>query len=444
MRIHYALMDDLCSWEEFERLVEDRVGVSADEKEERSAARDVVSDAGRLHTHLSALKAGPSLVSFFCRVIEVKKAERFERQEGGYGFVSRVLCGDETGEVVLTLWDEKAFAAGEISEGEILEVVGRFRRKGAVDVADLRKPENPPEITLRKNGMKTFSPVSLDCVILVFAGEGVFQAPGGKESRYIRLITGDRSGEAEIMFWNNESAKTFNCGDFVRISGIYERPSSGPKKSYTADEKSLIAPVPVEEGKIVHEFSSRISGIREDWWGSIQVCIDDPGRVRDFVTRKGAASHVRNLQVYDESGAGALVIWGEQACLPFVKGDKIEIFFAEAREGSKRPGFNEIPSLPEIHAGYSSFVSLKENGGEQVCIRGIITPRGGGCYSIDSRDCCYLLKELKNGMLPCSEVLVWGILYDSGRVEVSRFEICGEDIDLMKSGLDEVKKRCGC
>lgn len=58
-------MDDLCSWEEFERLVEDRVGVSADEQEERSAARDVVSDAGRLHTHLSALKAGPSLVSFF-------------------------------------------------------------------------------------------------------------------------------------------------------------------------------------------------------------------------------------------------------------------------------------------------------------------------------------------------------------------------------------------
>ena len=438
-------MDDLCSWEEFERLVESKAGAAAGDDEERSAAREVVSDAGRLHTPLAALMAGPSLVSFFCRVIEVKEIERFDRPEGGDGFVSRILCGDETGEVLLTLWDEKAFASKEISGGEILEVVGRLKRRGNVDVADLRKPENPQVITLRRNGMKTFSPVSLDCMILAFAGEGCFQAPGGRESGYIRLITGDSSGEAEIMFWNNESPKDFQVGDFVRISGIYERPSSGSKRSYSADEKCLLTQLQAEEGLegVAHEFSSLIFATEDGWSGSVSVTIDDPGEVREFVTRKGMPSHVRNLRVSDESGTATIVIWGKQGCLPFVKGDRADIFFAEAKEREAKHGSVEISSSMEIHAGYSSFVSLAESGGESVCIRGIIIPRDG-YFSIDGRGFGHPLKDLKDGMIPCMEAAICGTLYESGRLEVNDFEICREDTNLLESRLEEVKRSAGC
>jgi replication factor A1 len=435
-------MDDLCSWEEFERLVESKAGAAGDD-DERSAALEVVSDAGRLHTPLAALMAGPSLVSFFCRVIEIKEVERFDRPEGGDGFVSRILCGDETGEVLLTLWDEKAFAAREISGGEILEVVGRLKRRGNVDVADLRKPEKPPKIILRRNGMRTFSPVSIDCVILAFAGGGTFQAPGGRESVYIRLITGDCFGEAEVMFWNKASLEDFQTGDYVRISGIYERPSSGSKRSYSADEKCLLTSLKAEEEKVVHEFSSLISVTEDGWSGSISVNIDDPGELREFVTRRGMPSHVRNLQVSDESGTAVLVMWGKQACLPFVKGDRADIFFSEARERETKQGSAEIASFLEIHAGYSSFVSLAEGGGKSVSIRGIITPRNG-YFSIDNRESCYPLKDLKDGMLPCMEAVICGTLYESGRLEVNNFEMCREDMDLLESGLEEVKRRAGC
>lgn len=443
MRVHYALMDDLCSWEEFERLVEEKAGSAADESDERSAAREVVSDAGRLHTRLSELKGGPSLVSFFCSVIEVKKAERFDRPGGGEGFVSRILCGDETGEVMLTLWDDKAFASAEISEGEILEVVGRFRRRGSVDVSDLRKPENPPVITLRKCGMRTFSPVSIECVILAFAREGSFRSSDGSDSGYMRVITGDAAGEAEIMFWNNDVPKGFHTGDNVRITGIYERPSSGSKRSYSADENAGISLISVDPEAMIHDFQSRISDLNEDWSGSISVTIDDPGEVREFVTRKGVVSHVRNLEVSDEGGTAVLVVWGEQACLPFSKGDEADIFFAGAKESSVRPGYAVSSSRIEIHAGYGSWVSLAESGGREVSIKGMVIPRDG-YFSLDNREGGYPLKGLKEGMQPCMEAEVRGILYDSGRLEPDEFRLCGEEPSSLKSRLEEIKRRYGC
>jgi len=443
LRIHYGLMDDLCSWEEFERLVEGRITESGDESDERSAAIGVVKDAGRLHTKISAIRAGPSLVSFFCRVIEVKSAEKFDRSDGGSGFVSRILCGDETGELILTLWDDKAFASAEISKGEILEVVGRFKRRGGVDVADLRKPENPEIICLRDSGMRTFSPVSIDCVILAFAGEGSFQASDGRQSKYIRIIAGDSSGEAEIMFWNNEQVKDLKAGDTVHISGMHERPSSGSKRSYSADEGSMVFSLPADPWGVVHKFSSGISEIHEGWSGSISVLIEDPGEVREFITRKGTPSHVRNLQVSDESGTATLVIWGEQACMPVIKGDRVEVFFAGAKEKSRISVNTKKSQPPEIYAGYGSFVSPVETGGRAVCIRGTIVPRNG-YYSIDDMECCYPLKRFREGMRPCTEAEICGILYDSGRLEPDGFSLCGDDLSSLKPRLEEMKKRSGC
>ncbi|MBN1432394.1 MAG: hypothetical protein JW931_06440 [Methanomicrobiaceae archaeon] len=436
-------MDDLCSWEEFERLVLNKTESSGEESEERSAARDVVSDAGRLHTRLSDLKAGPTLVSFFCRVIQVKKASRFDRPDGGHGYVSRILCGDDSGEVVLTLWDEKAFASGEFSEGEVLEVVGRLKRRGTIDVADLRKPEKPPEIQLRDRGMRTFSLVTLNAVILAFAGEGSFQGADEKVSRYIRLIVGDDFGEAEVMFWNNDAPKGFRTGANVSITGISERPSSGAKRSYSADENSGVSAFQDEKMIVERRFLSGISDIHEGWSGSISVIIEEPGDVREFVTRKGNISYVRNLQVYDESGKITIVVWGEQACLPFLKGDKLDIFFAEARvKSGERTDEGSLPDI-EIHAGYQSFVSFSETGGETVFIRGFIVPRNG-YFSIDNSEVSCPLKELKEGMKACMEAEMYGVLYDSGRIEVKEFsEPAPDSIDL-KSKIEEVKKRSGC
>ena len=436
-------MDDLCSWEEFERLVLNKTESSGEESDGRSAARDVVSDAGRLHTRLSDLKAGPTLVSFFCRVIQVKKAARFDRPDGGYGYVSRILCGDDTGEVVLTLWDDKAFASGEISEGEVLEVVGRLKRRGTVDVADLRKPEKPPEIRIREMGMRTFGPVSLNAVILAFAGEGSFQGADEKISRYIRLIVGDDFGEAEVMFWNNDAPKGFPAGSCVRITDISERPSSGSKRSYSADEKSGVSAFQGENGVVKHRFFSCISGIYGGWSGSISVVIREPGEVREFVTRKGNISCVRNLQVSDESGKTSLVIWGGQACLPFLKGDRVDIFFAEARvKSGEGTGDGSLQDI-EIHAGYQSFVSFSETGGETAYIRGVIVPRNG-YFSIDNSETSCPVKEMKEGMKACMEVEINGILYDSGRVEVKEFNGTAPDSIILKARIENVKKISGC
>ena len=442
MRVHYALMDDLCSWEEFESLVEEKAPASG-EGDERSAAREVVSDVGRLHICLSELRAGPSLVSFFCRVIEAGRAERFERSGGDYGFVSRILCGDETGEVILTLWDEKAFASGEISEGEILEVVGRFKRRGMVDVADLRKPENPGAINLRESGMRSFSPVSLDCIILAFAGKGVFRNTEGKESSYFRIIAGDSRGVAEIMFWNNESVNCFKAGDGIRISDAHERPSSGAKRSYSADEKSVVSSLAENKPSMPCDLFSPLPAIDAGWRGSLSVAIEDPGEVREFITRKDNLSYVRNMTVSDSNMSARLVIWGDQALMPFLKGERVDIFFSEAKERPVGPEDEETFKSFEIHAGYDSFVSLFENGGRDICIRGMVVVRNG-YYSLDGEDFSHPLRITQGGIDPCRWVEIKGILYDSGRLEPKEVFVIDEDLSLLNKRIEELKRNRGC
>lgn len=445
MRIHYALVDDLCSWEEFERLVEKKaVETNGDCSEERFAAREVVKDFRRLHTSVSDLNRDPSLVSFFCCVIEVKKAERFDRPDGGYGFISRILCGDDTGELILTLWDEKAFAAAEISVGDILEVVGRLKRKGVVDVSDLRKPEKHPGVSLRKNGMRSLSPVGINCNILAFAGEGRFKGRDGRDSVYLRLIIGDDSGESEVMFWNNNSPKLFRKGDFVRISGLFERPASGSKRSYSADENSEILRLDSDSKNFSHDFSSRISEIKDGWCGSISAIVEDPGHVRDFVSQRGNISHVRNMEVSDHTGRIMLVIWGEQACIPFVKGDCVDVFFADARSKPRSPAFTYNQIRYEVHAGYGSFIAVFESGSEEISVRGIVVPRNG-YFSIDNDYASYPLKEgAKENFKPCAEGIVYGSVFDSGRVELGKFEECVDDFSALMVKVEEIRRMIDC
>lgn len=434
-------MDDLCSWEEFEMLVRDRIESSGGGHDERSAAIEIVSGEGRLHTPISGLKRGPSLVSFFCRVIEVSGPVRFERADGGHGFVSKILCGDETGEVILTLWDDKAFASSEISPGEVLEVAGRLKRPGYISVSDLIKPDNFGEMPLRETGMRTMCSVTADMKILAFAGSGSFSSGTGRRSGYTRIIGGDASGTAEIMFWNGDLIKSCREGEFIRIGNMHEKPASGMKRHFSVGEDAWIEHL--DACRCENIFTGKIRDLYDGWSGSVSAVVDDPGEVRGYVTRTGRPSLVRNVSISDDSGKAMLVIWGDQAGRFLSERDTLNIFFADARERSGGPGYDENVSKFEIHAGHGSFVFPEEKGGKEFSIKGILAPRKG-YMSIETGELCYPLKDRKEGMKVCAGVDARGILYDSGRFEAGEWGHISEDPVGLREETDRLKEKLGC
>ena len=89
----------------------------------------MVTELGRHHVKISGLTARSSLFSFFGKVIEKSEPKEFDRKDGEKGLVAYLLAGDETGEIRVVLWDEKALALQEIECGDVLEIIGRHSGK---------------------------------------------------------------------------------------------------------------------------------------------------------------------------------------------------------------------------------------------------------------------------------------------------------------------------
>ncbi len=69
-------------------------------------------------------------VSLSVVVEEVMEPKDFTRKDGTPGKVARVTVSDETGRATLVLWDEKADYASRVREGDRIEILSAYTRKG--------------------------------------------------------------------------------------------------------------------------------------------------------------------------------------------------------------------------------------------------------------------------------------------------------------------------
>ncbi len=297
MRAYHALVDDLLTWEEFEAKVGAVCQKENDEDAETEAARSVAESLGRLHVKIADLKRGPTLCSFFCKVIEKGDIIRFDRDsEAGVhsyvdpdddlfvtdspdaeppGLLRRVLVGDETGEAVLVFRDMKVHGTQDIRVGDVLEVAARFRGLSNVIAVDLQEAEKGIYVCLRKSGMKTLKPLNLRIKILSleerdYSGDdNIGNAPRRRFSdAYVWVIDGHVSPSAKGACSEAEPGVTGNVNCFARIrvfgdavaatlreagegavaqiSGITQRPSRFAHFS-AGDESSVAVCRPVDD-----------------------------------------------------------------------------------------------------------------------------------------------------------------------------------------------------
>ncbi|KQC05773.1 MAG: hypothetical protein APR53_06540 [Methanoculleus sp. SDB] len=381
MRLHYALVDDLYSFEEYERLIGETIEASGGLLDEQTAAMLVVRAAGREHRLIAKLASDASLACFFGKVLAVSEPRIFDRPDGTQGCVARVRVGDETGEITLLLWDERAGAVAEIAPGDVLEIAGRLRSPAEVQVVDLQKAAC--DIATREDagsGEVTHADrVTLDVRVL-FAGEvQTYTRRDGTTGERIDVIVGDADGTARLVCWHPPLFEHLShaSGHTVRIEGAVPNPRTGAREYSLGEQAGVQAadlqitvpftpPGMIAEGKPVCS-AGEVVAVRQQ---------------REFETRKGTRSRVRNIAIGSGGTVVPVVLWGEHALLSFAPGDTVEIFNAPVKQAKS--------GECELHIGWGSAIRVVMTDDEPVTFTGTVIDTALG-LCIDDGETAFLL-----------------------------------------------------
>ncbi len=423
MQFHYALVDDLLSREEFERRVDEKVRECGDLVDELAGAMLVVADLGRQHVKIHGLVAKSSLFSFFAKVIEKSEPKEFDRSDGEKGLVATVLVGDETGETKLVLWDEKAMAAQEIENGDVLEVIGKTgKRPGDIMALAIRKAtceiecrSNIPPLNTAPAERRT-----IEARLLSLEEPRFFTRRDGTGGEMRSCVIGDGTGTARLICWIPEILDNLLPGTTLRITSAVDR-SRPPVREYSVDEKSTVEEIELE----IEVLMNSIAGVGDDGVYSVRGTISTVLPARSFFAKDGSRSHVRNILVRDETGEIRVVFWGDIAVKHYFLGDSIAIYNATARVG--RTGERELS------VGRGSSISVETRVfGQPIEIQGTVLADRNGTW-IDDGTTSYLIQgEHTHGR----EVRVTGTL--------TGHTITPETIEAVELSPEKVLVRCRC
>jgi replication factor A1 len=395
VNFHYALVDDLISREEFEKRVNERMRTAGGLLDENAAALLVVDDCGRHHLQIAGIVPGPSVVSFFGKVLSAAEPEEFTRRDGETGVRATLLLGDASGRIEVTLWDEKAGAVAEIEPGEVLEVIGKLApRGGSVTALALRKSTvliDCPVETERTCA----SPVGTGDLVVRILGIGEpreFARRDGTGGTMVTAVIGDLSGTARLVCWDPAVLATAAAGDTVRISGARGAVKAGGPE-FSLDGRGSVTPTDEK----VEVRITPAAGVRAGESVSLEGRVAAVQPPRSFQTRTGERSYVQNIDLADDSGTVHLVLWGDHALLGLAPGDAVRVYHAQAKEG--RNGGTEV----SVGRG-SMLVGAGEEEDEEIVFQGTTIPSSLG-MTIDNGTEAYLLPI---DILPGQEVTVTG------------------------------------
>jgi replication factor A1 len=378
---HYALVDDLITKEEFEQRVTKKIDECGDLIDEPTAAMLVVGALGRQHVKIRELAGRSSLFSFFGKVVDKTEPREFERNDGEKGWVATLLLGDETGTARVVLWDEKAGAALEIAQGEVLEVIGRHPGKGGKEIYALAFRKAGCEIAYNPgaNGAASLSvePVTLDVLLFGVEPPRTFTRRDGSSGEMVEAVIGDAQGTARLVSWAPELLVTIPPGAAVHITGA--KPNDrNDGRAYSIDEKSAVT---VSGEQITVPFTP-LASVSDGGFYSVQGTIRTVQEPRPFTSRDGSLSWVRNLTLGDGSDEIKVVLWGEKALVAVHPGNRITLYHASAKPGR----FGGI----ELGAGKGSILDMPDEESREIVFCGTIIA-GNGCTFIDDGTDRYLL-----------------------------------------------------
>jgi len=176
------------------------------------------------------LSLGISDVNLTGEVLGTEDVRTFDRDDGSEGRVSNVVLGDETGRVRVTLWDEQAETATELSQGEVVEVVDGYVRerdgslelhvgdRGAVEPVDADVAFVPDTTTI--DALELDDVADIAGVIRSADPKRTFDRDDGSEGQVRNVRVQDDTGDIRVALWGDKADLDIGPGDEVAFVDV--------------------------------------------------------------------------------------------------------------------------------------------------------------------------------------------------------------------------------
>ena len=327
--MHYALVSDLLTREEFEQRVEEKAESLGGIVDEITAAMLVVEDFGRSHVKIGDIpKATAAVVSFFGKILSIEGPREFTREgESTPGLVASLVLGDPTGTTKTTLWDEQAAAVSELAVDSVVEVIAKPRfgkkevsfvalRESSVEIVETKKP--PTSEVLANPFVVT---------VLHISPVREIERRNGTISYLQEYLVGDESGTTRLSTWSPENFSDVDVGTTVSISGVSRKEDDGIVE-YQALDTAVVTPHPTH----VPVLTIDAGDVEEGQCPVVTGTVVSVSEVRTFINRRNTESKVRNIKIQGEDGDElAVSLWKDEAEKLLLPGDAVEIINAVAK-----------------------------------------------------------------------------------------------------------------
>jgi ssDNA-binding replication factor A large subunit len=238
------------------------------------------------------LSLGISDVNLTGEVLGTEDVRTFDRDDGSEGQVSNVVLGDETGRVRVTLWDDQADRATELSQGQVVEVVDGYVRerdgslelhvgdKGAVDVVDADVAFEPATTPIENLELEDTADVA--GVIRSADPKRTFDRDDGSEGQVRNVRVQDDTGDIRVALWGDKADLDIGPGDEVAFVDVEIQDGWQDDIEASAGWQSSVIPLsegaaPGEDGGDAEDSASTGLGAFEDGGGDDSSSSDDAG-----------------------------------------------------------------------------------------------------------------------------------------------------------------------
>ncbi|HJJ56053.1 MAG TPA: hypothetical protein O0X14_00930, partial [Methanocorpusculum sp.] len=249
--MHYALVSDLVSKDEFDELVNKKCAELGDAIDDTCAAMLVVEDLGRGHVKIGDIKnISTPLFCFFGKILLINQPREFHRTDNdnndnntdeSVGYVSSIVLGDNTGTIKLTLWNDMAKGTEELELESVIEVIAKRNpnhyndlvcmglRPSHITIVDTKKPPKTEPVD---------TPIIAKIVYINRIQEITHQ--NGSISKLQKLLIGTQTGINTMITWNPDNFSDINEGDVIQFDGLTRKEYDGNITEYIVDDNVVI------------------------------------------------------------------------------------------------------------------------------------------------------------------------------------------------------------
>ncbi|MBY8984433.1 MAG: DUF2240 family protein [Candidatus Lokiarchaeota archaeon] len=335
--------------------------LGVDVKEEN---KDLIKD---IEVNISDITPTMKNINMVGRIKEIYRVNKFNKNDGGVGYVGSFLLHDKTGDIRIVLWDDHVniFNDNNFEINELVKIINGIARKGRYDELEIHigrygklllSPDDVdykkyPKIKFKLTNINEINlnlkTISIEGKIIQISPIKEFTKKDGELGKVGSLTLLDSTGSTRLTFWNDEIEKIENLeiNDVITISNLTPRLN-------TYDSKSI--DLYANRSSVVKKISKNIQ-INGELVQNIEILQNHKG----VVSFKGKVTSIDNFKTIESKSGEKIPLLG------FVVSDdtdgiRITLWREKAEEFSEKLSIGQGLLLKNVMVKYSNFSQRNE------------------------------------------------------------------------------------